>query len=571
MKQTRLHKLVILFVLVVVFVSANFSRSTAQSQKPNVILILADDISYGSLTCNGGNLYSTPNLDSMAQRGMRFTQCHATPYCSPSRFQFLTGKYNFRNYVNWGDMDTAQRTIGNLMRDAGYKTGCYGKWQFGGGDVSVHALGFDDYCLYNAFDGGEKGDRYKSPTIYTNGDFVSSKRTENKYSEDIFTDSVINFIDRNKSVPFFIYYPMALVHGPFQPTPDDTAFVNWNPEESNESFYPSMVAYMDKKIGEIIAHLKEIGLDKNTVVMYSGDNGSSKSVGIYREGDSTVYGGKSITTEAGTRVPLIVLWDGKIVPGTVNNDLIDFTDFLPTVANIAHIPVPAPYGPIDGVSFAPRLTGNAGTPRDWIFYHYDPHPGYNTYKRWAQNATYKLYDTSSYNSQRLFYNIATDPGEKFPVPDSLLSIDEAQWKENFLSVFNNHIQQGFALFETPVAFTTTDSSTLVHDTIDIDGGSGITARGVVWSEDHNPTLSGGNYTFDGTGNGIFGTKIPGLKSNTTYYVRTYATNVAGTAYSKETSFTTARAFPVATAATSISENSFTANWDELAWRDRLHA
>ena len=563
MKRTPLHKLVITLVLASLLTSVNFSVANAQSGKPNIILILADDISYGSLTCNGGNLYSTPNLDSMAQRGMRFTECHATPYCSPSRFQFLTGKYNFRNYVNWGDMDTAQRTIGNLMRDAGYKTACYGKWQFGGGDASVHALGFDNYCLYNAFDGGEKGDRYKSPTIYTNGDFVSSKRTENKYSEDIFADSVINFIDRNKSVPFFIYYPMALVHGPFQPTPDDTAFANWNPEESDESFYPSMVAYMDKKIGEIIAHLKEIGLDKNTVVIYSGDNGSSKSVGIYRAGDSTVYGGKSITTEAGTRVPLIVFWDGKVIPGTVNNDLIDFTDVLPTVADIAHIPVPASYGPIDGISFAPRLTGNAGTPRDWIFYHYDPHPGYNTYKRWAQTATYKLYDTSSYNSQRLFYNIANDPDERFPIPDSLLSGDEAQLKQNFLGVFTNYIQQGFALFEPPVAFTTTDSSTLVHDTIDIDGGSGITARGVVWSENHNPTLSSGNYTLDGTGNGIFGTVIPGLKSNTTYYVRTYATNIPGTAYSKETSFTTARAFPVATAATAISENSFTANWDQL--------
>ncbi|HEX5151338.1 MAG TPA: sulfatase-like hydrolase/transferase, partial [Parafilimonas sp.] len=108
-------------------------HSKAQNQKPNIILILADDIGYKSLTCNGGNLYSTPNIDKLAKQGMRFTQCHASPSCSPSRHLLLTGKYNFRNYIEWGKMDPNEKTIGNMLKDAGYKTGFFGKDQLDGG------------------------------------------------------------------------------------------------------------------------------------------------------------------------------------------------------------------------------------------------------------------------------------------------------------------------------------------------------------------------------------------------------------------------------------------------------
>src|SRR5678815_3439753 len=127
-------------------------HTKAQNQKPNIILILADDVGYKSLTCNGGNLYSTPNIDALAKNGMRFTQCHASSGCCPSRFMLLTGKYNFRNYTEWGVMDRNQKTIAKMLKDAGYKAGYYGKWQLDGGDVSVHSFGFDNYAIHEPYE-----------------------------------------------------------------------------------------------------------------------------------------------------------------------------------------------------------------------------------------------------------------------------------------------------------------------------------------------------------------------------------------------------------------------------------
>jgi arylsulfatase A len=259
-------------------------KANAQSQKPNVIFILSDDIGFYTPPFNGGRSYSTPNLDTLAKQGMNFRHCYSTPLCSPSRFMLLTGKYNFRNYTHWGVMDRSQKTIGNMFKDAGYKTACFGKWQLSGGELSIHTFGFDSYCVFDAtgYIGNDEGStflgsRYKNPTIYVNGDYVDSSQTANKYGEDIFTDSVLNFITRNKSVPFFIYYPMVLGHPPFQPTPDDPVFDTWT-GQSDTSFYRSMIHYMDKKIGLILKKLKSLGIENKTVIIYVGDNGTPREI-----------------------------------------------------------------------------------------------------------------------------------------------------------------------------------------------------------------------------------------------------------------------------------------------------
>ena len=120
-------------------------------EKPNIILILGDDVGYELFTCNGGQSYSTPAIDNLAQQGMRFTQCHACPNCSPTRIELLTGKYGFRNYITWGYLDPSQKTIANMLRDGGYKTCVAGKWQLDGGDQSIRALGFDKYSVFEPF------------------------------------------------------------------------------------------------------------------------------------------------------------------------------------------------------------------------------------------------------------------------------------------------------------------------------------------------------------------------------------------------------------------------------------
>src|SRR5690242_18949976 len=143
----------------------------------------------------------------MARNGMNFTQCHASPMCSPSRVSLLTGKYNFRNYTHWSIMDTAQKTFGIISQNAGYAKGWFGKWQLDGGETSINKFGFNSYCVFDPFEYCVTN-KYKNPRIYTSGAFVPDIQNSDKYGEDIFTDSAMNFIERNKSVPFLLYYPM---------------------------------------------------------------------------------------------------------------------------------------------------------------------------------------------------------------------------------------------------------------------------------------------------------------------------------------------------------------------------
>jgi arylsulfatase A len=547
-------------------------KGDAQSQKPNVIFILGDDIGFYTPTVNGGTSYSTPNLDTLAKQGINFRHCHSTPLCSPSRVMLLTGKYNFRNYVRWGVLDQTQKTIGNMFKDAGYKTACFGKWQLSGGEQSIHTFGFDSYCVFDATgytaDNEEsplQGSRYKNPTIYVNGDYADSSQTANKYGEDIFTDSVLNFITRNKSMPFFIYYPMVLAHPPFQPTPDDPVFDTLT-GQSDTSFYRSMIHYMDKKIGLILKKVKSLGIENKTVIMYVGDNGTPRE--IYQRTDhGIIQGGKGSPREYGTHVPLMVYWPGHIKSGTTNYDLIDFTDFLPTLADIAKIPLPTTYGPLDGVSFSPRLTGQPGIPRQWIFCYWDENRSdefVQHIRRWAQTKTYKLYDTSYVNSSRLFYNIVTDIKEAHPIWANSITPEETVIKKQLLKVLNGYVAQGVPFLSNPTVSLITDSSAMIEDTIKINGGSTVTANGVVWSTGQNPTLSSGNHASGNTVMGPFVKALKGLKSNTTYFARGFAINRADTAYSNQVKFKTLLQAPFVLAATSVDSTHFIARWKAFA-------
>ncbi|HEX5155175.1 MAG TPA: sulfatase-like hydrolase/transferase, partial [Parafilimonas sp.] len=537
-------------------------HTKAQHQKPNIILILVDDVGYKSLTCNGGNLYSTPNIDKLAKQGMRFTQCYSSPACSPSRHIILTGKYNFRNYIDWGKMNINEKTIGNMMKKAGYKTGFFGKDQLGSGDKGLKSWGFDAYCIHDPAEILVAKNRYKNPHIYTHGDFLPDSLTLNRYGPDIVSDSLLGFISKNKAEPFFVFYPMILVHKPICPTPDDTAFANWDArnKKSDTSFYSSMMHYTDKKIGELITKLKNVGIDNNTVIIFTGDNGTATKVADHAEDDSIIMGGKQLTAEAGTHVPLIVYWPGTVKAGAVNHDLIDFTDILPTLAGIAKVPTPTNYGTLDGISFFPRLTGKHGTPRNWIFNDYVKQPYIHIHKRWAQTKFYKLYDTSSENPRRLFYNIRTDVNEEHPIANDSLTAEEAVIKQQLLDVITSYVAQGIPIISAPSLSSLTGFSVTLKDTIYQNGGSTVTASGAVWSTKPDPEIPSSSHTSTETLQGPFSTEITGLTPNTTYYIRAYAVNFAGTVYSNQVKFTTLDV-PVATKATEINSNKFTANWN----------
>jgi arylsulfatase A len=423
----------------ILFAIVSLSYVHAQpAQKPNVIFILADDIGYDVLTVNEGQSYSTPNLDSMARHGKNFTHCESTPLCNPSRMMLLTGKQNLRNYSNWGYISDTAKTIGNLMQDAGYKTAFYGKLQLQCSPARMQYWGWDRYTIFEITDDTINAERrYKSPTLVDNKGRVPDSIVKNKYCDDILTTRILNFIDNNKSQPFFIYYSMSLCHPPFSPTPDDPQYAGWNPDksESDTSFFPGMVKYMDKKVGQILNKLKSVGLDTNTIVLFAGDNGTPSPI-HYQASGQRKHGEKGFTLEGGTYVPLIAYMPTYIAANTKNDDLIDFTDFFPTFAGLAHYRNLNKYGVLDGVSFYKRLFGKQDSVRSYLFSHYNPNPGYKSVFRWVRNKVYKLYDTSESTKYGKFYNIKTDPEENHPLEDSKLTSSERTLKANFRNILS---------------------------------------------------------------------------------------------------------------------------------------
>jgi arylsulfatase A len=404
--------------------ASSVDLNTAVLSKPNIILILGDDVGYEIPNYTGGESYSTPNLNYLAAHGTQFTQCHASPLCSPSRCMLLTAKYNFRNYTTWGVLDTSQRTIANLLQSKGYATCMAGKWQFDGGDASIKKFGFQKYLVTNPFlevEGDPKVKIYKDPMVYENGAYWPADSVKGKYGEDLFRDYMFNFIDDNKSKkPFFIYWAMNLVHPPFSPTPDDPQFATWNSSKKMDTgdtiYYPSMVKYMDKLIGQLNAKLKADNLQNNTLILFLGDNGTAAGLHSLFKGQ-IVTGAKSSPTEEGTHVPMLAYLPGKILPGIVDSSLISIVDFMPSIADVAKTSIPASYGTTDGISFTPQFLGDYSNVRPWIFCHYigagkfETNPKY--LRRWMQNDTYKQYDSLPNKLySKKFYNIRVDPLEE---------------------------------------------------------------------------------------------------------------------------------------------------------------
>lgn len=399
----------------------------------NVVLILGDDWGYELITANGGQSYSTPNIDKLAQDGMRFTQCHGSPLCSPARFTLLTGKYNFRNYTDWGVMNPNEKTLGTLFQSAGYKTCATGKWQLDGGDASIKSLGFDKYCLWNAYEiytHGSQGSSYKNPTIYQDGAYLPSSETNGKYGEDFYSKYVTDFIDSNKNNNFFVYYAPPSVHTPFGPTPDDPEFATWDPKAriSDPKFFPSMVSYVDKKVGEIVAKVKSLGLSDKTMIIFTGDNGTPTEIYSMFNGE-LVQGGKSSTTTWGTHVPMFIAGAG-IPKGTVNNNLVSFTDFMMTFQEMTGADV-STYDTLDGISFYKQLYQQPYTPRPWIYDYYHPltNSGNTSLRMWVQDSSYKLYGLTD-----KFFNITADPYEKSKIKKGAMTPQEKQIYKNFQKV-----------------------------------------------------------------------------------------------------------------------------------------
>lgn len=385
---------------------AHGSGQAADAKKPNLILIMADDFGYECVTANGGESYKTPHLDKLAETGMRFEHCYVQPLCTPTRVQLMTGVYNVRNYIRFGLLDPQATTFAHVLKKAGYATGIVGKWQLGRDKDLPQHFGFDEAFLWQHT---RRPPRYANPGLEHNGKEIDYSNGE--YGPKLVNDYALDFVTRHRDRPFFLYYPMILTHNPFQPTPDSP---NWDPKAKGEAVnnnvkhFADMTAYMDKMVGRLVAKLDELGLRDNTLILFTGDNGTSEKVTSQFKGQP-YRGGKGLTNARGMHVPLIANWPGRIPAGRVNSDLIASVDFFPTLCEAAGISVPP--SAQDGVSFFPQLLGQKGNPREWYYCWYARDGGAQAQFEFAMSKTHKLY-----RDGRLF-NLTTDPYEDRPPLD----------------------------------------------------------------------------------------------------------------------------------------------------------
>lgn len=372
--------------------------------KPNLIVIMADDFGYECVRANGGQSYRTPHLDRLAATGVRFEHCHVQPLCTPTRVELMTGRYNVRNYFRFGVLPRSETTFAQTLSRAGYTTGICGKWQLGREKDAPQHFGFGEAYLWQHT---RRPPRYANPGLEHNGKELNF--TSGEYGPKLVNDFALDFVTRHKDKPFFLYYPMMLTHGPFQPTPDSP---NWDPKAEGENVnrdvknFASMVEYLDKMVGRLVSKLDELKLRENTLILFLGDNGTAR--GMISQFQGKEYrGGKGTTTRQGTHVPLIASWPARISKAAVNQDLIGAVDIFPTLCEAAGIA--APKG-CDGRSFLPQLTGEKGNPREWLYCWYSPRQRAELrVQEFVFDQHYKLYRSEE------FFDLKKDPFEQRPL------------------------------------------------------------------------------------------------------------------------------------------------------------
>ena len=418
-------------LIFLIFICIGCNQFHNEIRNPNVILIMADDIGYEGLGINGSLSYNTPNLDALASNGVNFTNAIANPLCTPSRVKIMTGKYNYKNYDYFTHLNSSEKTFGNLFKENGYETAIVGKWQLNGLKISEidqsikedntrpYKFGFDEYCLWQLTKTKDFGERFANPLIEQNGKFLD--RNKDLYGPDIVSDYAVGFIQRNKEKPFFLYYPMLLVHDPFVPTPDSE---EWNNPDlrykKNNIFFKDMVEYMDKIVGKIIQEIKAQGLEDNTLIIFLGDNGTNRTL-VTKTVNGDVKGAKGNTITHGVHVPMIASWPTKIKKPIIYDGVVDLTDFYATFSDILNVSNDS-----DGKSLTHIFYGNKKNIRETVTIYYDPKWSVyvDRYRNiFSQDKRYKLYKNGE------FFDMKNDIFEENPLKEKDLDLNEKIIKE----------------------------------------------------------------------------------------------------------------------------------------------
>ena len=346
------------------------SVATKADGRPNIILIMVDDMGRDWVSCYGAQ-HQTPNIDQLAKQGVRYETAWCTPICTPTRVTLLTGQYPFRHgwtqhydVPRWGGAGlswTKFTTFARVLRDSGYTTAIGGKWQINHLGKQPDALkqhGFDEHCVWTGVETGRAATerRYWDGHIMTNG-----RRTTAAYGPDTINSFLVDFIRRKREKPFLVYYPMLLTHGPHTTTPQNKD----NAPIGKDALYAGNVAYMDQLVGKLIEAVDKAGLMHNTLIVFTGDNGSAAAGNL---NGKPFEKGKGREADRGVHVPFVVRAPFLTPGDRVSRDLIDFTDLYPTFLELAKT-APPQDSTLDGRSFVPSLRGSEDPfeKRSWIF------------------------------------------------------------------------------------------------------------------------------------------------------------------------------------------------------------
>ena len=350
-----------------------FSACGNTERQPNVIIILADDQGWGDLSINGNTSINTSNLDRMATSGVRFDRFYVSPVCSPTRAELLTGRYHTRSGVHGTSagserMNADETTLAEVFQEAGYVTGVFGKWH-NGQQPPYHpnSRGFDHFY---GFASGHWG-HYFSPPLELNNELVQGEG----YLPDDLTQAAMEFINENRESPFLVFLPYNTPHSPMQ-VPDQwwdsvpRLLQNHRDPEREDTLHTraalAMTLNIDWNVGRVLALLDELSLSEDTIVLYFSDNGPNGA-----RWNAGMKGRKGSTDEGGVRSPLLMQWTGTIAANSVITDIATAIDLMPTLAELTGLELNTRY-PLDGVSFAPLLTGNADVvPERMIFSHWN--------------------------------------------------------------------------------------------------------------------------------------------------------------------------------------------------------
>ena len=378
-----------LFLLAAPLATQAAEAEGAKSSKPNILLIVADDLGYADIGVHGGKAVPTPNIDKLAAAGLRCTSGYVSaPYCSPSRAGLLTGRYQTRFGHEFNPhvgpegklgLPLDQRTLANLLRSAGYATGLVGKWHLGF-SKEHHPLsrGFDDF--FGFLVGGHnyalrKDAEPKFASSMSQNLIYRGREVQqvDGFATDVFTDEAIGFMKQNREQPWFLYLAYNAVHTPLEISDTLKQRVPAEVQDPARRGYLALLLGLDDAVGRLLAHLRDSGADQNTLIIFISDNGGSGVAPFlaYNTGiNRPLRGNKGQTLEGGIRVPFFIAWPGKLPAGKTYDHPIIALDILPTACAVAGVKAP---GNVDGVNLLPYLVGkNKAAPHEALYWRFGP-------------------------------------------------------------------------------------------------------------------------------------------------------------------------------------------------------